>query len=81
MISCKYLLACNAGCFLRRKELVHGSHLASYNEDGLWAARVVLEELGGVVHLALIHKPGALPARMLLHLATFMIVLDSDPGI
>lgn len=56
------------------EELVHGDHLASHDEDGLWAARVVLEEFGGVVHLALIHKPGALPARMLLHLATFTIV-------
>ena len=42
--------------------------LASNNEDGLWATGVIVQELGSVVDLVVVHKPGALPAVVRLHL-------------
>ena len=42
--------------------------LATHHEDGLGTTRVSTQELGAIVHLAIMHKPDILPAVMLLHL-------------
>ena len=67
------LLQCARVCYSSE------ANLASNNKDGLWATRVVVQELGSVIDLVLVHEPGALSAVMRLHLQQSLVLSRDMP--
>ena len=66
----RHLQACKLalGLLTQHTAAEQRAHRASNHDNGLCAARVLVHELGAVDDAPVVHKPGALPAVVLLHL-------------